>query len=88
MNFWERKNAYESGWIDKNIFERKPIKQHVGSTEIEKEIEKLILENSNFKREQIRLVVKDMLPKLKHSEVDDLYNLLMKFAIRIKWESE
>lgn len=47
-----------------------------------------VLESSVVRRGQIKPALNRMLPKLKDSEVHELYNLLMKFAIRIQEEEK
>ncbi len=92
MNFFERKERYKSG--QNPIPTQEEFEKHmvnVGdkwwpiAVDFGKEI---ILGSSIVKRDQIKQSINKMLPKLTDDEVDELYSLLMKCAVRIKEDSE
>ena len=50
--------------------------------------ERLILESRMLKSDQIKFCIFKILPKLNYWEVDELYSLLLKFAVRIQEEEK
>lgn len=86
MNFWERKDRYKSG--RNPLPTPKQMDQHLAKFSIGIDWGKDVMESSDVRRGQIKPAVKNILPKLNASEVHELYNLLMKFAIRIQEEEK
>jgi len=88
MNFFERKAQYKSGSGQNPLPTPEQMDQHLAKFSIGIDWGKDVMESSDVRRGQIKPAVKNILPKLKASEVHELYNLLMKFAIRIQEEEK
>jgi hypothetical protein len=88
MNFFERKAQYKSGSGQNPLPTPEQMDQHLAKFSIGIDWGKDVIEGVDFRRGQIKLATKMILPKLKDSEVHELYNLLMKFAIRIREEEK
>ena len=88
MNFFERKAQYKSGSGQNPLPTPEQMYQHMEKFRVGIDFGKCVTESVDFRRGQIKLATKMILPKLKDSEVHELYNLLIKFAIRIQEESK
>lgn len=88
MNFFERKAQYKSGSGQNPLPTPEQMYKHMEKFGGSIDFGKCVTESVDFRRGQIKLAVKMLLPKLKDSEVHDLYNLLMKFAVRIQEEEK
>lgn len=88
MNFFERKAQYKSGSGQNHLPTHEQMEQHMNKLSIGIDFGTDVMESSTVRRGQIKPAVRNMLPKLKASEVHELYNLLMKFAIMIQEEEK
>ena len=88
MNFFERKAQYKGASGQNPLPTQEQLERHLDKIGIGIDWGKDVMESSTVRRGQIKPAVKNILPKLNASEVHELYNLLMKFAIRIKEEEK
>ena len=88
MNFFERKAQYIGASGQNPLPTKEQMEQHIARLGGYIDWGKEVMESSDVRRGQIKPAVKNILPKLNASEVHELYNLLMKFAIRIKEEEK
>ena len=88
MNLFERKAQYKGASGQNPLPTQEQLERHLDKIGIGIDWGKDVIEGVDFRRGQIKPAVKNILPKLNASEVHELYNLLMKFAIRIQEEEK